>query len=117
MVDAIPISRNGIVRALGIRGAALAWALRVCLDAAAQWYLARRGLHAPLGRALDAVGPPLSLALLAAACHILDGPGSLFVRAALAAVTGGLLVLRLLSREDWNIFRNLLLGRAGAAPS
>jgi len=106
-----------LVRALGIRGAALAWTLRVCLDAAAQWTLARRGLHAPLGRAIDAVGPPLALALLAAACQLLDGPGSLLVRAALAAVTGGLLVLRLLSREDWSIFRNLLLGRTGAAPS
>lgn len=105
-----------LVRAWGLRGAALAWTLRVCLDAGAQWYLARRSLRAPLSGALDALGPPLALALLAAACQAIDGPGSLYIRMALAGVTGGLIVLRLLSREDWSIFKNLLLGWPGAGP-
>jgi len=106
-----------LVRGWGLRGAALAWALRVCLDAGAQWVLARRALQASLGRAVEALGPPLALGLLAVGCQALDGPGSLYVRVALAALTGGLIVLRLMSREDWSIFRNLLISRPGAAPS
>lgn len=98
-----------LVRAAGVQGAAIAWMLRVVLDAAAQWVMAGRALGAALGGALEALGAPLALGLLAAACQALDGAAPAWLRLAAGVALGAAFVGRSLSREDWSIFRRMLL--------
>lgn len=97
-----------LVRGWGVQGAAVAWLLRVAVDAAAQWVMAGRALGASLGRAVEILGPPVALGLLAAACQALDAVTSPWLRLAAGLGLGVALVLRLLSREDWGVLRRML---------
>jgi O-antigen/teichoic acid export membrane protein len=90
----------------GVTGAALAWSIRVVLDAAAQHVLARRALGAPIVAPLLPILATLLLAGFAAACHLAGGAG-MAMRAAVAAALA-LAALALLPAPDRDSLRRAL---------
>ena len=96
-----------LVRSAGIAGAALAWTLRVCLDAAAQQVLAWRALRRPILEWRLLAPFPLLLALLAL-CERFGPWEGLALRAGCGLALGVLTLGLVLSRQDWELVRGAL---------
>lgn len=95
------------VRAFGIPGAALAWSVRVVLDACAQAVLSKRALRAHVV-SLRANGAPLALmaAFVAVLSLLPDLPVAL--RALAGVFLAAVIALFVLDIDDWLAFRRLL---------
>lgn len=93
-----------LVRAWGVEGAALAWGVRVTLDAVAQRALAARAFKARIGGWAEMWVPLLLVAALAAGCQWW-GQSPLLLRLSIALALGAGVFAWLLERDDWLSFR------------
>jgi O-antigen/teichoic acid export membrane protein len=105
-----------LILSWGIVGAALAWGIRVLVDAIAQRFLAVRALGHPIGPGIEVWIPLAILSIFTALCH-LAGPDGVWLRGA-----GGLLIALaitawLMDGEDWKLVRHTfsIPSRAGEA--
>lgn len=92
----------------GVVGAAVAWGVRVTVDAVAQRVLARRALGSSIGPWTEFVVPIVALALLAATFELSGAHIPVAVRVALAGCVPVIGAAWLLTPYDRTVFLNLL---------
>ena len=95
-----------LVRPWGVTGAALAWTVRLAVDAALQHRIARRSLGVPVVPLVLPALAATTLAALALACHAL-GDAAPLARLA-AGLVASAVALRLLPAEDRDALRRAL---------